>query len=106
MRRHRVSYFYRFEPAWLYVFLVVIGNRYRIDIIDIIQFKNICSNRMCLLREEIPVVERSLHKGCVSKRGNPISHFDLSTLFGNSVLALRSTFKVSRWGVGAQVQRA
>lgn len=46
-------------------------------------------------------------KGCVNKKESPVSYFDLSTLFDKySVLVPRSASKVSRWGVGAQVQRA
>lgn len=98
------SYFYRLEPAWLYAFLVI-GNRYREHWYGL---KKSVSNRMCLLRRKSLSLKR-VRKGCGGKRGNPISHFDLSTLFGEySVLGTRSrsAFKASRWGVGAQVQRA
>jgi len=42
-------------------------------------------------------VSDNLCKGCVSKKENPISYFNLSTLFGKySVLVPRSASKVSR----------
>jgi len=61
------------------------------------------------------VVKRNLRlrknspRRCIDKTGNPIFHFDdyLYTLFDKYLIfAARSVFKVSRWGVGAQVQRA